>query len=171
MVVALALFIRIDFNFHGYTNSHAMTVSQDLFVSEQHPVSRRWAIIEDDGRVAWLYLTEPDRQDPVADCWLYNRVPTPPEFESAPGQSPVVPQTYVGLEPMQVPAWESIHLGWSVDGESVAVLFQAHLLGFIAHGLKRGFSRHIRVSGPFGNVLDTELFQKIFSDNPIGPIG
>src|SRR5438132_230494 len=77
--------------------SHAMTASQDLFVSEQHPVSRRWAVIEDDGRAAWLYLTEPDTRKPVADCWLYNRVPTPPHFDSVRDEPPVVPQTHAGM--------------------------------------------------------------------------
>jgi hypothetical protein len=140
-----------------------MTGSQELFLSEQHPVSRRWAIIEDDGRVAWLYLTEPDTRKPVADCWLYNRVPTPAHFDSARGEPPVVPQTHAGVDATsQPPSAESVRLRWSRDGESVAVFFDAELIGFIAPGQKRGFSRHIRVSGPFGSVLDTELFQRVF---------
>ena len=140
-----------------------MPASQDLFVSQQHQVSKRWAVIEDDGRVAWLYLTEPDTWKPVADCWLYNRVVTPPQFGGIRGEPPVVPQTYAGVgATLQPPAEESVHLRWSRDGESVAVFFDAELIGFIAPGQKRGFSRHIRVSGPFGSVLDTELFQRVF---------
>lgn len=140
-----------------------MTDSQDLFVSEQHPVSRRWAVIEDDGRVAWLYLTEPDSQKPAADCWLYNRVPSPPQFASERGESPVVPQTHAAdIAGFQPPAEESVHLRWSRDGESVAVLFDSELVGFIANGQKRGFSKHLRASGPFGSVLDRELFGRVF---------
>jgi hypothetical protein len=147
--------------------SHRMTASQDLFVSEQHPASRRWAVIEDDGRVAWLYLTGPDARKPVADCWLYNQVATPPEFESVRGQPPVVPQTHAGAEAtLPPPARELVQLRWSPDGESVAVFFDAELIGFIAHGQKRGFSRHIRVTGPFGSVLDRELFQRVFVETP-----
>jgi hypothetical protein len=140
-----------------------VTASQDLFLSEQHPISRRWAVIEDDGRVAWLYFTEPDTRKPVADCWLYNRLPTPPHFESVPGEPPVVPQTHAGVgATLQPPTAESVRFRWSRDGESVAVFFDAELIGFIAQGQKRGFSRHIRVSGPFGSVLDPELFQRVF---------
>lgn len=144
-----------------------MTTSQDLFLSEQHPISRRWAVIEDDGRVAWLYLTEPDTPKPAADCWLYNRVPPPPHFESARGEAPVVPGTHAGVDAtIQPPPVESVRLRWSHDGESVAVFFDAELVGFIVKGQKRGFSRHIRVSGPFGSVLDTELFQRVFEEPP-----
>ena len=144
-----------------------MTASQELFVSEQHPVSRRWAVIEDDGRAAWLYLTEPDTRKPVADCWLYNRVPTPPHFDSVRDEPPVVPQTHAGMgATSQPPAAESVRLRWSRDGESVAVFFDAELIGFIAQGQKRGFSRHIRVSGPFGSVLDAEIFHRVFVDTP-----
>ncbi len=144
-----------------------MTASQDLFVSEQHPISRRWVVIEDDGRVAWLYLTEPDTRKPVADCWLYNRVATPPQFDSVRGQPPVVPQTHAGTgATLQPPVRESVRLRWSPGGESVAVFFDAELIGFVVQGQKRGFSRHIRVSGPFGSVLDRELFQRVFVETP-----
>jgi hypothetical protein len=137
--------------------------SKDLFISRQHPVSRRFAIIEDDGRVAWLYLTEPDRPKPIADCWLYNRVASPQQFENAGVGVPIVPQTHsaeiMGLQP---PAEKSVHVRWSNDGESVAVLFDSEIIGFIVQGQNRGYSRHLCVSGPFGNVLDKELFAKVF---------
>ena len=78
-------------------------------------------------------------------------------------QPPVVPLTHAGVgATLQPPAWESVRLRWSHEGESVAVFFDDELIGFIAHGQKRGFSKHIRVSGAFGSVLDTELFQRVF---------
>jgi hypothetical protein len=140
-----------------------MPASEHLFISEQHPISQRWAVIEDDGRAAWLYLTEPGTQKPAADCWLYNRVPTPAHFDSASGEPPVVPATHARSTATQAPpSEESVHLRWSRDGESVAVLFDSELVGFIADGQNRGFSRHLQVSGPFGNALDTELFERVF---------
>ena len=143
-----------------------MQASQDLFVSQQHPVSRRWAIVEDDGRSAWLYLSEPNTTKPVADCWLYNRAPTPEKLDGgavARGESPVVPQTHVAeCATMPAPAQESVLLRWTSAGESVAVFFGSDLIGFIARGHALGFSRHLRLSGPFGSVLDRELFERVF---------
>jgi hypothetical protein len=80
--------------------------AEDLFISEQHPVSQRWAILEDNGRVAWLYLTEAGSQKPAADCWLYNRVAIPPRFDSARGEAPVVPATHAASGAAQNPPIE-----------------------------------------------------------------
>lgn len=77
----------------------------------------------------------------------------------------MVPQTHAGSgATLKPPAAKSVGLRWARDGESVAVFFDDELIGFIVSGLKRGFSKHIRVSGPFGSVLDTELFQRVFAD-------
>ena len=125
-------------NFWSLSCFYTMSTSQDLFVSEQHSVSYRWAVVEDDGHVAWLYLTEPNSLKPVIDCWLYNRIETPAQFDSVHGQSPVVPQTHADSgATLQPPDEASVHLRWSRDGESVAVFFDAELIGFIARGQKR----------------------------------
>ena len=115
-----------------------MTSDDGPFESEQHPVSRRWALVEDDGSVAWLYMTAPDSLDPVATCFLYNHA----------GQ--VVPR----------PA--DIHFRWSTDGESVAVHFGTILMGFIASGEKRGFSKLLTSTGVLGAPLDTNLYERKF---------
>jgi hypothetical protein len=47
-------------------------------VTSQHPESKRWAIFEEDGPCAYLYLTKPDTLEPERDCWVYNTIPAPP---------------------------------------------------------------------------------------------
>jgi hypothetical protein len=137
--------------------------SEDLFVSEQHPVSRRWAILEDDGTVAWLYLTEPDTQKPAADCWLYNRVKAPPTFSSELGQAPVAPATHVANDAAAEPPDErDVWFKWSSDGQSVAVHFDKDLVGFIAAKHRRGFSRNLSNEGPFGSPLNRDLYEQLF---------
>ena len=37
-------------------------VSGNLFLSEQHAVSRRHAVLEDEGLCGWLYLTDQGRR-------------------------------------------------------------------------------------------------------------
>ncbi len=49
----------------------------NLFLQVQHPESLRYAILEDNGTSAWLYLTEPCKPGPAADAWVYNRVEPP----------------------------------------------------------------------------------------------
>ncbi len=111
--------------------------SVNLFVSEQHPVSRRWAVVEDDGSVAWLYLTEPGTETPVAKCWLYNKE--------------VLPRSR---------AQDAVWFKWSQDGESVAVLFAEELVGFIATG--HGFSKNLSKPGTLGSPIDRKLYENLF---------
>ena len=136
-----------------------------LVISAQHARSRRWAILEDDGRAAWLYLTEPDSTKPVADCWLYNSVPAPQERNFKRGETPVVPLTHTHhAAPFPAPAVEEVALTWSPDGNSVAALFKGQVMGFIANLGPRGHSRLLCVAGPYGEVLDDALYERVFSD-------
>jgi hypothetical protein len=136
----------------------------DLFLSEQHPRSRRWAVVEDDGTTAWMYLTGPDRQKPVADCWLYNRVEAPSVFSSSRGSAPVAPATHVvdrrACEPP--PRRDQVRFEWSSDGDAVAVHFGPELIGFIAATERRGFSKNLSTSGPFGSPIDRALYERLF---------
>lgn len=115
-----------------------MTSHEAPFESEQHPFSRRWAVVEDDGGVAWLYLSAPDSLKPIASCFLYDQAGT------------------------QVPAPKEIHFRWSTDGESVAVLFGSDLMGFIARGEQHGFSKLLSTPGALGAPLDVSLYERTF---------
>src|SRR5262245_39672612 len=140
-----------------------MDPAENLYLSEQHPRSLRWALVEDDGRSAWLYLTEPDTARPVADCWLYNRIPAPAELTLARGETPVVPRTHAADPGPYAPlAAGSVSFRWAPDGESVAVFFGPDLMGFIVDGRPRGFSRHLKLAGAFGDLLDMTLYEGTF---------
>ena len=137
--------------------------TKDLFLSEQHPTSRRWVVVEDDGTVAWMYLTEPDLEKPAAECWLYNRVHAPTTFNSSRGEPPVVPATHTDVVvPFVPPSAESVTLKWSLDGESVAIFIHTELVGFIAANQRRGFSKNLFMSGPFGSPIDRALYEQLF---------
>lgn len=109
------------------------------FESEQHPLSRRWAVVEDDGEVAWLYLSAPESPEPIAACFLYNSSSAPVDGTSG-----------------------SIHFRWSVDGDGVTALIGELPLGFIADAKGPGISRLLKVEGSFGNPLDIALFGRTF---------
>ena len=42
----------------------------ELFLDDEHPASSRFAVLEDDGKSIWLYLTEPGTRQPAADAWV-----------------------------------------------------------------------------------------------------
>lgn len=138
---------------------------QGLFLSEQHGLSLRWAILEDDGDAAWLYLTEPDGTKPVADCWLYNSVSAPPERNFERGDTPVVPLTHTAYAPpFTPPAPETVAFNWTSDGHSVAIFFGDQLMGFIANSGPHGHSKLLSCSGPYGSPLDEALYASTFQE-------
>lgn len=139
---------------------------EDTFLSEKNPVSHRWAIFEDDGLSAWLYLTEPDSEKIMADCWIYNRVqnPLPANHYVSKGVASPAPANYIEGAAVMI-AVDASNFGfvWPEDGESVSFLDGNSLLGFIAAGQKRGYSRNLNKIGPWGNVLDESLYELLFS--------
>jgi len=140
-------------------------MEEELFLSEQHPVSQRWAILEDDGTVAWLYLTEPGTPQPAADCWLYNRIEAPSELSFEPERVPVVPVMWTsrtqGFEP---PESGTVRFQWTADGDAVAVWFGQELAGFIVGPGQAGYSRFLRGACPFGLPLDVAVHGRVFGE-------
>ena len=140
-------------------------MNQGIFLSEQHKLSRRWAVLEDDGAAAWLYLTEPGATKPIADCWLYNSVPAPAERNFGRGDTPVVPLTHTAYAPaFASPSPEAVGFKWAPDGHSIAVFFSDQLMGFIANLGPHGHSRLLNSSGPYGSPLDEALYASTFQE-------
>ena len=139
---------------------------EEVFLSEQNPVSRRWAVLEDDGLSAWLYLTEADSEKPAADCWIYNRISNPEPAESylSRGVAPPASSEYAENGALlESPDASSFRLVWSEDGESVALFDGSVLMGFIAAGQGRGFSRNLKKAGAWGNPLDEDVYKSVFA--------
>ncbi len=135
------------------------------FLSERHPKSERSAIFEDDGRSAWLYLTQPGSTKFAADCWIYNRIQAPSSVDPAQShdQPPPAVQSVTGQKALiEDPVWSAMRLVWSADGESVAFFYQDIPLGFIAKAEKVGYSRNVVESCPWGRTWDQARFDTLF---------
>ena len=145
---------------------------RDVLATGTHAESGRRALMADEGDSVWLYLTEPGVETIHADCWLYNRVDAPSaaalkeRFASyrARGLPPPAPADLVlpeALRPVH-PGASEIRFVWSRDGEGVAAWERGELVGFIAPGQRRGFSRFLIGSGPWGAPLDLDLYEELF---------
>jgi hypothetical protein len=135
-----------------------------VFASEQNVTSRRWAVFEDNEVCAYLYLTEPDSQKPVGDCWIYNRIPAPEpsKIKEYRPQPPPVARGYVGPQAQQSPPREEqVSFRWSSDGNAVAVLIDGRPMGVVVIGGKN-FSWHLVKSGPWGEPWDDDRFVRTF---------
>ncbi|MBI5029075.1 MAG: hypothetical protein HZB51_01010 [Chloroflexi bacterium] len=137
----------------------------NLFLTDQHPLSRRSAVLEDDGTSAWLYLTQPNLQMPIADVWVYNRIPAPsmkiiPSYRDGPPPAPVgyAHNTALCRDP-GTHEWSFI---WSADGESVAIAKDGLPVACIISAQKSGHSRELLKDGPWGMTWSEELFRHTF---------
>jgi hypothetical protein len=142
-------------------------VNDHPFLMETHSRSKRQAVFEDDGVVAFLYLSEPGSTRIVADAWVYNRTtaegsgrtehyrPNPP-----PAEEGATDTTAYVSNPDRY-AWS---LRWASDGHSVAVCADGIALAFIRAGLKPGFSRNLFTATPWGEPWSEEIYAATFSD-------
>jgi hypothetical protein len=145
-------------------------------LAEFHNVSRRHCVFEDDGRSAWLYLTEPAGDEstyaPIAgDAFLFNHAdPVEPAFVKACARRGEQPPISIGLATsdavcQQPSRWNWLLL-WSDDGESVAVLRNSEPIAFIRRGEKHGYCKAVAKRGAFGHPWSQCLFDKEFSTRP-----
>ena len=117
--------------------------SGNLFLSDHNAQSLRRAVVEDDGDVAFLYLTVPHLTKIAASAWIYNR--TSSVFESS--------------RDVAVADWALL---WSHDGHSVAVLADDFPLACIVNASNPGYSRGLTAATSLGNTWDDLVYTRIF---------
>jgi len=140
-------------------------VNHPPFLSETNDASRRRAVFEDNGVAAYVYLLAPDSKTIVADAWVYNRIAAPAREDIRkfqPGPPPAA-DGYVAPEG-RVPTPEAYawSFTWSVDGEAVAICADGVPLAFVRADHKRGFSRHLTRSGPWGEPWSEGIYASTF---------
>lgn len=130
-----------------------------------HPVSGLQALVEDDGSSVWLYLRDPRASRIIADCWLYNRISIARgALANWPhDQPPPAPDDVVGPDATwntSLPAAPAFT--WSSNGRSVAIAIGGATIGYIASGARRGCSRYLKASGPWGAPFDAAEYARLF---------
>lgn len=137
----------------------------NLFIDAQHSLSRRFAILEDNGTSAWLYLTEPDIEKPSADAWVHNRIPAPSkeEVKSFRGGPPPAAIGYASNTAIcESPADHDWAFIWADNGNSVAVTKDGVPVACIVAAPKGSYSRELVKDGPWGSVWSDAEFDRVF---------
>lgn len=110
----------------------------DLLVTETSPYGSRSAVVEDDGRTVYLYLTAANPQNPEKDMsavWVANLIAGPderdlPSMEA--GTPPLMPRGGT-CHPEGRPSYreEDLELVWFEEGDGVALLERGQPLAVI----------------------------------------
>lgn len=144
------------------------TAGERPFITVQHPFNRRWAVLEDDGVGAWLYITEPDTPDPVADCLVYSCVAPvqeiPPDWDRK--SPPPLTIAHASERAWQPDAANApIRVAWASNGRAALVLMDGEPVAFLPVGEKQGFTKSVSQPGPYGFPWDDEQFEALFAEH------
>ena len=142
-------------------------MAQEIFLQSQSPVSKRHAVLEDDGRVSFLYLTEPEVPKPAKDAVVYMRIPPIEAIDweriKETRETPLIRKDLASPTAVILsPKASEFTFKWSVDGESVAVLRDGQPLAFASLKERFGYSRAVSVSSPLANAWDQARYTSLF---------
>ena len=144
-----------------------LAMAEDIFLESQSPVSKRYAVLEDNGKIAFLYLTEPGIPKPIKDVVVYIRVPPVEAIDweriKKSGETPLLQKDLASpTAVIKNPKASEFKFKWSADGDSVAVLRDGQPLAFATIKERFGYSRAVSITSPLANAWDQARYISLF---------
>ena len=140
-------------------------MSDNVLAKAHHPASGRHALVCDEGESVWLYLTDVDGRELIADCWLFNTIIAPDQLASLANRAtaPAATSRFAGPDARRgLPGTNEISIVWSADGHDACVRMAGIPVGFIDSRARQGYSRNLRADGPFGQRFDNARYRALF---------
>jgi hypothetical protein len=142
-------------------------MDDDFLVWSYSEDSCRHAILADDGLTGILYLhgpsDNPQKTGPVeATCFAYNRIdPIEPEaVQSYRPKPPPIAKGYASKDAVcSQPTSHTWDLLFSSEGTAVLLMRDGEPWAIAALGARRGISKAIQSSGPWGNPWSAEFYE------------
>ena len=132
-----------------------------MFVSSLSGASARLAVVEETAAAAWFFMTAPEGQQPVAQCFLYNTDSgSKPEDDDAPPLDPAFASNYRVRTPVTE---DDVQIVWSVEGDAVAVRIHDEFVAFIGPDDALGYSRAVKQDCDWAHPFDVDLFKRLFN--------
>ncbi len=144
-----------------------LAMAEDIFLESQNPVSKRYAVLEDNGKIAFLYLTEPGMPKPMKDAVVYTRVPPVDTVDweriKKSGETPLLRKDLASSTAViKNPKASEFKFKWSADGDSVAVLRDGQPLAFASVKERFGYSQAVNATSPLANAWDQARYSSLF---------
>jgi hypothetical protein len=143
-------------------------MDEDFLICLYSEVSKRHAILADDGLTGILYLHAPteDRErigKVEATCFAYNRM-DPIDAQDAQSYRPNPPPIAKGYASDDAvchnPSSRNWSLVFSADGTAVLLMMDGEPWAITSVHARRGFSKAIRTAGPWGNPWSDEIYKQ-----------
>lgn len=148
-----------------------LSMAKDIFISSHNAVSNRFAVFEDNEKVAFLYLTEVGSQKPVRDVIAYSRVPPVEKIDWAKikeiGETLPLEKELASFEAViPSPSEKEFSFKWSSDGNAVALLRNGSPICFVSALDKYGYSRAVSKSSNLANAWNQKAYEQLFGKKP-----
>ncbi|MFY0701413.1 MAG: hypothetical protein JXR04_11355 [Bermanella sp.] len=145
-----------------------VSMAEGLFIHSHSDVSGRFAILDEDEQVAFLYLSKPYTQEPEKDAIAYMRVSPPKDVDWAQmaksGMPPVLSEKFASSTATIRSAKESqFSFQWSIDGNSAALLYNGKPIAFVSSSEPIGYSKAVAKENKLTNPWSESLYDKLFS--------
>ncbi|MGR5130612.1 hypothetical protein [Photobacterium swingsii] len=142
-------------------------MAEEIFVHSYSEISDRYAILDDNETVAFLYITKVGMQAPERDALAYMRI-TPPKEVSLKelidkGEPPILPSKYASDSAVILsPVESSFSFVWSEDGDAVSLLYGGNAIVFLSVNEPLGFSKAAAQDSPLVKQWDQSKYEQIF---------
>jgi hypothetical protein len=148
-----------------------ISMAEDIFISTHNDTSNRFAVFEDNEKVAFLYLTEVGSQKPIKDAIAYSRAPPVEKIDwnkiKETGDTPPLEKDLASSEAVvPSPLETEFSFKWSADGNAVALLRNGTPICFVSAHDKFGYSRAVSKSSNLANAWDQKAYEHLFSKKP-----
>ncbi|NHQ85562.1 hypothetical protein HA050_05450 [Iodobacter sp. HSC-16F04] len=145
-------------------------MAKDIFISSHNAISNRFAIFEDNEKIAFMYLTESGSQKPVKDAIAYSRIPPIAKVDwdriKQYGDAPLLEQSMASSDAVIAnPLEKDCSFRWSKDGHAVAILRNGKPIAFTSATERFGFSKAVSKLSHLANVWDQKKYESFFCKN------
>lgn len=143
------------------------TMAKDIFISSHNAISNRYAVFEDNEKIAFLYLTESGSQKPIKDAIAYSRIPPISKIDwekiKQTGDTPLLEQSLASPEAVIAnPLEKEFSFRWSADGHAVALIRNGKPIAFAIASERFGYSKAVSRSSNLANVWDQNKYETLF---------
>jgi hypothetical protein len=149
----------------------AQALAEKIYVHSQHPKSLRIAVLDDDEKVAYLYLMRPSSDRPERDAVAYSRVPLVAKVDwQQVKKTGVPPPLSADVASRQAivaaPEAKEFSFLWSADGHSVALLRNGEPIALATMRDRLGFSKAVAKTGRLANAWNQKRYVELMGMQP-----
>ena len=141
-----------------------LTQAQSILLQSTNHVSQRSAFLEDDGNVAYLYLSAPSMPIPVRAVVVYSRHSPQPKIDwsavSKSGEQPPLSRDIASITAVLAqPKAAEFSFKWSRKGNAVALLHKGTPLALAAASETDGYSKAVSKPSPLAVPWDQRVYE------------